>query len=97
MLHDTPSGRRIFVVIMYYRNGTRRHTPGEVRKPKSKINPALYRIVSCSSPPRHHPLQHFSSLEFNRNAKREVVSMKPTISPTVAGLKSWTFRKNKKK
>ena len=50
MLHSTPSGRGIFVVIMYDSKGTRRHTPREVRKPKSEINPAVYRITSFSSP-----------------------------------------------
>lgn len=96
--HSTPSGRGIFVVIMYNSNGTRRHTPRGVRKQTSKTNPAFYRLGSLPSPPLpHHPaLKHLRSLELNRNAKREVKSMNPTRSPTVADIRIYSSKKNKK-
>lgn len=95
MLHSTALGRGIFVVVMYYSNGTRRHTPRGVRKPKSKKNPTLYRTGSPTPP--HPALNHLSSLEFNRNAKREVVSVNLTISPTVADIKIYPSKRIKNK
>lgn len=83
------------MVITYCSTGTRRHRPRGVRIPKGKINPALYRIGPLSSLPP--ALTHLSSLEFNRNAKREAVSMNPILSPTVAYFKIYLSRKNKNK